>query len=643
MVASLASPRRAIRFGVFEVDPQSGELRRQGVHIKLQEQPLQVLALLLERPGELITREELQQKLWPADTFVDFDVGLNTAIKRLRDALGDSADNPRFVETLPRRGYRFIAPLHGVDAAPDQSEAPVRYPWKSRPVAALGLVAALVAAVLGLNLGGIRHRLFGVPRIESLAVLPLENLTGDPAQDYFVDGMTDALTTDLAQIGSLRVISRTSAMRYKGARKPLPQIARELNVDAVVEGSVARSGNRVRINAQLVHAPTDRHLWAASYEREAENILALQNEVARAIAGEIELKLTPDEQARLQRARPVNPAAYEALLRARYSCTKRTEATMKKGIEYFEQAIALDPNYAQAHAELSDCYRLIQFFGSGAPEEYWPKAKTAAEKALELDDNLAEAHTSLAVLLWRHDWNWSKSEAEFRRALVLNPNYAEAHRTYSIYLRMVGRFDDSLEEMKQARALDPLSASTNSDLALVFYFWRKYERAVEEGKKVLELEPNHPQTHYVIGRSYADMKDFPKAVTELEKAMSLSGDNPAYVSALGYTYAVAGDKKRARSVLLELRQTSKKRYVPPYCVATIYAGLEEKDAAFSELEKAYAERSFLFPILHLDPQLDSLRSDPRFADLVHRLNLPASATAGLAGGSPGPGVAPGRE
>jgi TolB-like protein/DNA-binding winged helix-turn-helix (wHTH) protein/Flp pilus assembly protein TadD len=630
-----------LRFGEFEADLRSGELRRRGLKVKLADQSFQVLALLLENPGQVVTREELQQKLWAQDTFVDFEAGLNSAIKRLRDALGDSADEPRFIETLPRRGYRFLVPVQvdGHAAPAEAAVAPAPLPgaaWKKPAVAAPALVVLVVAAVLGFNVGGLRHRLFrGSPRIQSLAVLPLENLTGDPAQDYLVDGMTDALTTNLAQAGALRVISRTSAMQYKGTRKPLRQIAKELDVDAVVEGSVARSGSRVRINAQLVEAASDRHLWAASYERDAENILALQNEVARAIAKEIEVKLTPDEHARLARARPVNPAAYEALLKGRYTCTKRTEAAMKKGIEFFEQAIALQPDYAQAYAELSDCYRLIQFFGSGAPEEYWLKAKAAAEKALELDDSLAEAHTSLAVLLWRHDWNWATSEAEFRRALQLNPNYVEGRRAYSVYLRTVGRFQEALAESRRARDLDPLSPTLRSDLALLFYWWRKYGPAVEEARKTLEIEPSHAQTHYVLGRSYAQMKEFPKAVAELEQAISLSGGNPAYVTALGYTYALAGDKKQARKALEELRQTSRRRYVPPYGLAAIYAGLGEKDAAFAELEKAYAERSFLFPVLHLDPQFDSLRSDPRFADLVRRLNLPASATAHLSGGRPG--------
>jgi Flp pilus assembly protein TadD len=307
---------------------------------------------------------------------------------------------------------------------------------------------------------------------------------------------------------------------------------------------------------------------------------------------------------------------------------------MKKGIEFLEESVALEPSYAQAYAELSDCYRLIQFFGSGAPEEYWPKAKAAAEKALELDNTLAEAHTSLAVLLWRRDWSWVKSEAEFRRALDLNPSYAEAHRTYSVYLRTVGRFEDALAEIKRARELDPLSATVHSDVALLFYFWRKYDWAIEEGRKVLEMEPNHPQTLNVIGRAYTQRGDFPQAVTELEKAISLSGGNPTYVATLGYSYAAAGNGKQARKILEELKQTSKKRYVSPYSLAIVYAGLGEKDAAFAGLEQAYAVRSFSFPVLHLDPKLDSLRSDPRFADLVRHLGLPLPNTAQLTSASP---------
>jgi len=646
-MAPTSRASHGVRFGDFEVNLRSGELRRNGLKVKLADQSFQVLALLLDNPGEVVTREELQQKLWAQDTFVDFEAGLNSAIKRLRDALGDSAEEPRFVETLPRRGYRFIAAAernHQEPAAvvlPPEivSEGQALRRWRWRLPVAIGSAFAtvLLALLVALNVGGWRDRLLGGnnPPIRSLAVLPLENLTGDSAQDYFVDGMTDALTTDLAGVSSLTVISRTSAMQYKGARKPLRQIAKELNVDAIVEGSVIRSGNRVRISAQLIEAATDRHLWAGSYERDVGDILALQSEVAWAIASEIQAKLTPDEQTRLARTRLLNPAAYEALLRGRYSCAKRTESSMRKGIENLEQAIALDPDYAQAYAELSNCYRLIQFFGSVAPEESWPKAKAAAEKALELDDTLAEAHTSLAVLLWRHDWNWENSEAEFRRALQLNPNYAEAHRAYSVYLRTMGQFEEALAESNRTRELDPLSLAVNNEQAMIFYSWRKYDQAVKEGQKGIEIEPNNPQTHYVLGRAYAQLGDFPRAVAETEKAISLSGDNPVYVAALGYTYATAGDKKRARMILEELKQTSKKRYVPPYSLATIYAGLGEKDAAFAELEKAYAERSFLFPVLHLDPQLDPLRSDPRFADLVRRLRLPAQSAAQLPRSSPG--------
>jgi TolB-like protein/DNA-binding winged helix-turn-helix (wHTH) protein/Flp pilus assembly protein TadD len=636
-MGTASGPVRAARFGPFAVDFRAGELLKQGRKVRLQEQPLQVLALLLERPGEVVTRDELQQKLWPGDTFVDFDHGLNNAINRLREALNDSAENPRYIETLPRRGYRFIAeverepgavepsPVPGVTST-EAAMKPIPVPRRRPPVLALAaaFLALLGALVVALNVGGWRDRLSAStspPRIRSLAVLPLANLTGDESQEYFVDGMTDALTTNLAQIGALRVISRTSAMQYKGQNKSMAQIRRELNVDAVVEGSVVRSGNRVRINAQLIYAPGDRHLWAKSYEADLHDVLTLQNNVARAIADEIRIAVSPEEKARLGSRRPVGPEAYEALLRGRYSCAKRTETSMKKGIEYLEQAIALEPGYAQAYAELSDCYRLIQFFGAAPPEEFWPKAKAAAEKALELDDSLAEAHTSLAVLLWRHDWNWTKSETEFRRALQLNPNYAEAHRTYAVYLRMMGRFEEAFAEMKRAQELDPLSATLSSDVALLSFHWGKYNQAIQEGRKVLEIEPNHAQTHFVLGRAYTQMGNFPQAVRELEKAIELSGGNPAYVAALGCTYAAAGDRKRARQVLEELKQTSRKRYVPPYSLATIYAGLGEKDAAFANLEKAYAERSFLLPVLHLDPQLHSLRLDPRFQDLVRRIGL----------------------
>lgn len=610
-----------IRFGVFELDPRTVELRKKGVRIKLEGQPAQVLVLLLERPGQVVTREELKQKLWPADTFVDFDHGINEVVKRLRQALNDSADTPRFIETLPRRGYRFIYPIQSAGSAVGQ---PVTW-WPRRWMGALFLI--LLVGILAINVDSWRERIFrlgSAGAIDSVAVLPFENLTGDPGQEYFVDGITDELTTELARIKALRVISRTSAMHYKNTGKPLPEIARELNVEAVVEGTVRRSEGRVSVNVQLIHAD-DRHLWARTYERDLRDILTLQGEVARAIADEIRVSITAGERARLSQVRSVNPRAYEAYLLGRYFWSQRTtEATLKRAIAYFEKAIEMEPGYAEPYSGLADCYILLQFYGPANPKESWPKAKSAADKALELDQTLAEAHNSLAIYLHRYEWDWAASEREFRRALELNPNFADAHRSYAIYLRNLGRFQEARAQIMRAEELDPRSFSATASVAREFYFARQYDRAIQQGRRQLETDPNLVQVHYWLGISLAEKGDFPGAIGELEKAIDLSGRNTIYVAGLAYTYAKAGQKDRAWQLLEELRQLSLRTYVPPYRLASVYAGLGEKDEAFAYLQKAYEERGLHVGNLNVDPMMDSLRSDPRFQELLRAMGLSPS-------------------
>lgn len=438
---------RLLRSAQFELDLRTREIYKEGKRIKLQEQPCQVLALLVEHPGELVTREELRKRLWPNDTFVDFDHGVNLAINRLRDALGDSAENPRFIETLPRRGYRFIAPVNAPKASRDgePSAQATSSPAGSAGSGSITWRRALLPALLALSLVAvffalIRHWRGRSPEnnIRSLAVLPLENLSGDPNQEYFVDGMTDALTTNLAKIKSLRVISRTSAMKYKNSRTPLAEIARSLHVDAVVEGSVVRSGDKLRITAQLIDARTDRHLWAEDYDRDLRDVVAVQGEVARRIAQEIKTTLTPEEKAQLASQRQVNPEAYEAYLKGRYFWNKRTEAGIKKAITHFQQSIAKDPNSPLAYDGLADCWHSAGWYGYLSPQETFPKTRAAAMKALELDATLGEAYASLAMVSMNYDWDWSAAEREFRKAIELNPNYANAHHWYADYLSAVG-------------------------------------------------------------------------------------------------------------------------------------------------------------------------------------------------------------
>ena len=465
-----------MRFGVFEVNLRAGELTKRGVRVRLQEQPFRVLAMLLDKPGELITREELREKLW-GRTVVDFDHGLNKAINKIREALGDSAENPRFVETVASRGYRFLADVTPIDATVDRLPAheteAVASLANSRRVelgdvdlpptkpslhrASIGVVLAL-AVVLAASLSWLFYsQSQSSARIRSLAVLPMESLSGDASQDYFTDGMTDALIADLGQISALRVISRTSVMTYKGIRKRLPEIARELNVDAVVEGTVLRSGERVRITAQLIKVPDETHLWAQSYEGELQDTLALQNSVARAIAEQIQVTLNPREEAALKKSKEVNPGAYEAYLKGRYFWNKRSGEGLGKAIDYFNRAIEVDPEYARAYSGLADSYALSGDWEYGilSPQDAFDKAKTAATKALALDDNLSEAHTSLAFIQDLYDWDWVSAEKEYKRALALSPNYATAHHWYAWHLIVVGRNDEGIAELKRAESLDP--------------------------------------------------------------------------------------------------------------------------------------------------------------------------------------------
>ena len=536
------------RFGVFELDIRSGELRKRGMRVRLQEQPVRVLGMLLERPGELVSREEIQRKLWPADTFVDFDHGLNKAINKIRDALGDSAQSPRFVETVARRGYRFLAEVRVEDAAPvpsPEATAPPELrsnlgtypalPNNRRPsltwVISGLLLFALIASV-------VRWRIHSANRsdtvIRSLAVLPFESLSNDASQDYFADGMTDELISDLGQISALRVISRTSVMGYKHARKPLPQIARELNVDAVVEGTVLHSGDRVRITAQLIEASVDRHLWSQSYEGELRNTLELQNKVASAIADQIRINLNPQEQAALKKAQVVDPEAYESYLKGRYFWNKRTAEGLKVARAYFDQAIEEDPKYAEAYSGLADTYALLGDwqYAVMTPKQALPKAKAAAIKALALDSALGAAHNSLAFCLDGFDWDFDSAGKEFRRAIELNPGYATAHHWYAWHLSLLGRNEEGIAEMRKAESLDPLSLIINADLAELLLIAHFYDESLRQSRKVIEMDPNFAFAHNQLGQAYLQNHMPGEAVAELKTAVQLSGGSPTSLANL---------------------------------------------------------------------------------------------------------------
>jgi len=634
--------RVRLRFGVFELDPRAGELRKHGLRVRLQEQPFQVLAMLLEHPGEVLTREELQKKLWPADTFVDFDHGLNKAINKIREALSDSADSPRFVETVARRGYRFLAEVKVADSAPVRSqdlatephpvaEARDRLDLAGKPAMLKHLFSsfawkapALVLLLLVASLAGWNLHSWKRPSlvIRSLAVLPLESLSSDASQDYFADGMTDELISDLGQISALRVISRTSVMAYKRARKPLPQIARELNVDAVVEGTVLRSGDQVRITAQLIEASTDKHLWSQSYQGELRDTLALQNQVARAIADQIRINLNPQEQAALKNVKVVNPQAYESFLKGRYFWNKRTADGLKVALAYFNQAIDEDPKYAQAYSGLADTYSLLGDwqYAVMTPKEALPKAKAAATKALELDSALGEAHNSLAFCLDGFDWDFESAGKEFRRAMELNRGYATAHHWYAWHLSLLGQYDDAIAEMRKAESLDPLSLIINADLAELLVLAHSYEESIRQSRKTIEMDPNFALAHNQLAQAYLQKHMNDEAVAELQEAAQLSGESPTVMANLGRAYAASGKRSEAIKLLSALKKRSNSIYSHGSEIAVIYAALGDTDQAMNWLEKGFEER--FNPGVLLRPGFDPLRSDSRFQDLLRRIGLP---------------------
>jgi TolB-like protein/DNA-binding winged helix-turn-helix (wHTH) protein/Flp pilus assembly protein TadD len=627
-----------LRFGVFEVDLRAGELRKHGLQVRLQEQPFQVLVMLLEHAGEVVTREELQKTLWLADTFVDFDHGLNKAINKIRDALSDSADSPRFVETVARRGYRFLAEVRFVDSpllrgpglateaqAKDRADvsgesAAPRQLERSLTGRISGSVLVLLLVILATWAFHSRNR--PSHAIRSLAVLPLESLSGDASQDYFADGMTDELITDLGQIGALRVISRSSVMSYKGARKPLAQIARELNVDAVVEGTVLRYGNQVRISARLIEAPEDKHLWDESYEGDLRDTLALQNRVARAVAEHIRISLNGEEEAALKNTKVVNPEAYVSYLKGRYFWNKRTADGLKAAVAYFNQAIEEEPNYARAYSGLADTYALLGDwqYAVMTPKEALPKAKAAAIKALELDSTLGEAHNSLAFCLDGFDWDFESAEKEFRRAIELNPGYATAHHWYAWHLALVGRNAEAIAEMRKAQNLDPLSLIINADLAELLVIAHFYDESIQQSRKTIEMDPNFGLAHNQLAQAYLQKGMHDEAITELQKAIQLSGDSPTCTANLARAYAASGRRNEALQLLNDLKKRSNPGYSHASEIATVYAALGDNGQALTWLQKGYEER--FNPGVLLRPGFDPLRSDPRFQDLVRRIGLP---------------------
>ncbi len=570
-------PQR-ICFGLFEVDTRSRELRSQGSKISLQDQPFEVLLLLLAHAGEVVTREELSSKLWKEDTFVDFERGLNKAVNKLRAALRDRAEKPKYIETLPQRGYRFIARVKNA-----------------------------------VDVRGSMHA------IDSLAVLPLENLSGDPGQEFFSDGLTEELIRALSRIASLRVISRTSVMVYKGLRKSLPAIAKELGVDAVVEGSLSRSGQTVRVTVQLILASEDRHLWSERYDRALGDILQLQAEVVQSIADKISKVVRPD-QGTPEHVRKVHPEAYEACLKGNFFRDKMTPPDLEKSIDFFTRAIELDPGYASAFGDRSRSYFYLGLFGIGPPEQLFPQAKADAAKALELDEGIASAHNAMAAVHIFYDWDWAAAEAESQRAVRLSPGESVTHAHLADYLSIRGRHIEAIEAFHRVLTLDPISRVYIGHFGLILYRARRYDESIEQCRKALEIDPGYANALWFLALSQEKKGALSDTVATLERAVSVS-DGPHFRALLGRAYAMIGENGKASAILDDLVDISHKRYISPFDLAVVHVGLGNLDAAFEKFEEAYRQR--VFRIIELTmPMFDGLRCDVRWQNLVERVGLP---------------------
>jgi TolB-like protein/DNA-binding winged helix-turn-helix (wHTH) protein/Tfp pilus assembly protein PilF len=632
-----------VRFEGYQVDLQTGELRKNGTKVRLSGQPFQILALLLERPGELISREELRTRLWPNEVFVDFDHSLNAAVNKLREALCDSTSDVRLIETLPKRGYRFIGLIETRDK-PATVQVALAPPGPAPPAPrnrlnrlditlnhALALSVLVLAGLLtGLYVYSRRSHTSGdvVPAIHSIAVLPLKNLSGDPAQEYFVDGMTEEIIGRLSMIRGLRVISRTSAMHFKDTRAPLPEIAKALGVDAMVEGSVIRDGGRVRVHAQLIRAATDEHFWSETYDRELGDALALESEVAQAIAARVEVTVTGAERARLVAARQVSPDVYENFLKGQLAERSNSPSAKQKSIAYFEEAIKKDPAFAPAYLGLAQAYGALGMPGVGGapPRELQPKVTSLIRKALELDPALPGAH-ALMGSLYQMQWQWNDAEREYKLALELDPNDAGAHLSFSSWLLSQGRTEEALAWSRRARELDPIGITGNT-MGWILFQSHHYDEAIRELRSDLAVHQDDASTYWscwflgfaLIANAQAD-----EAIPVLEKALALSERNPAVIGVLVRAYAHAGRRTEALRLLDELRRRQQAGYVPSAALVNAYLGLGNNEQTFFWLERAFKERSPILQYIKVHPFFDPLRGDPRFADLVRRVGLPETS------------------
>ena len=640
---------RTVTFCEFTVDLRLRELRRNGTYVKLRGQPFAVLALLVQHPGELVTREELRAHLWRDQTFVDFDHSLNVAVNRIREVLCDSAENPRYIETIPRLGYRFVAKVTAdkFPAAGDcvsatkaateilqetQSEA-VHHPVSplnpdSRGARTTWYLAAMACVVIlmvsaATHLGPLaKHQVGASTGKTMLAVLPFENLTGDPTDEYFSDGLTEEMITQLATLepSRLGVIARTSVMAYKHGDRSISRVGDQLGVQYILEGSLRQSSGRVRITAQLIQVKDQTHLWAHDYDRDLGDVLTLEREVSGAVAREIQLELTPQAQANLARPRPVDPDAHQMYLKGRFCWNERTPDGYKKSIEYFEGAIRKDPDYAEAYVGLADSYRFLM--NTFPPGEVLPKAWAAAEKALVIDPNLAEAHASLGLIAPYFDWDWESARKHLERALQLNPNSALAHDWYAEgYLSPMGRMDESLAEMRVAQRLDPLSCAINGDMGKTLFFARRYDEAIAQLHNVLDMDPNCYVAVIWLRMVYEQTGKYRQTLELFEKEKTFLYTHLDIVAIQANIDARMGHSQQARQSLAELLRLARNERVDPGLIAATYINLGDRGQAFAWLEKAYAQHSNWMSSLKVWGVYDPIRNDPRFLDLERRVKL----------------------
>jgi TolB-like protein/DNA-binding winged helix-turn-helix (wHTH) protein/Tfp pilus assembly protein PilF len=641
-----AAEPRSYEFGVFTVEPSGGELRKQGVRLKLQERPFQLLVCLLERPGEVISRDELRQRLWPDGTFVDFDHNISSAINKLRTVLNDSASSPRFIETVGSRGYRFLADVKRISSDPVAASQPAKQQQPEVPVIAATIVpppkgrwklVAGITLILSILVAGyfqwVRKTSISnapVSRV-MVAVLPFQNLTGDPGQDYFSDGLTEEMIAELTRLNQvhLGVIARTSVMLYKQSPKPLDQIGRELGVQYVMEGSVRRDSGRVRITAELIQVKDQSHLWAREYDRELNNSLALQSEIAQEIGDEIQISLGDSKGTKaVNHPAPTHAAAsyeaYDLYLKGRYFWNKRTPAGFWQAVTYFQQAIAKDPGYASAYAGLADTFGLMSTWYAAPQQEFMPKAKAAALKALALDDSLAEAHASLALVAENYDYDWQTAEREFRRAIQLNPDYATAHQWYAEYLGWQGRFDEALVESERARRLDPMSLIIATDRGAILFYARQYDRAIEQFRAVLEMDPAFSNARAFLAACYVQQGKISEALKEND-LLTVAGNPQWHWAFTAYIYNHSGNVTQAQHALAKFEEVSPRLRSDAILARLVaYNGSTQpiqREKVMSLLEEAYKEHSPALTNIKVDPRYDYLRKDPRFQGLLARINL----------------------